>query len=77
MTTFISVNKHIIASNAKHGSNDPPLRIARRNSDAKPTYAHEVEIDGPSKLIYDAGKPILRCGVRLAIATDANVRVIR
>lgn len=76
MTTYINVNRHRILANAKRGSDEPPIRIARGKY-GKPTYAHEVEIEGPSRLIYDAGKPILPCGARLAIATDATVRIIR
>lgn len=76
MTTWINVNKHVIAANAKHGRNDPPIRIAKGKS-GKPIYAHEIEIAGPSRLIYDADKPVLKCGARLAIATESEVRILR
>lgn len=76
MTTFININKHVIAKNAKHRTNDPPIRVAK-GKHGKPVYAHEIEIEGPSRLIYDADKALLPCGARLAIATEAEVKVIR
>ena len=76
VTIWINVNKHVIAANAKHGRNDPPIRISKGKT-GKPTYAHEVAWDGPSRIVYDAGKPVLKCGARLAIAVEGEVRVVR
>lgn len=76
MTNYVNVNKHVIAANAKHGRNDPPIRISRGKR-GKPVYAHEIEIKGPARMIYDAEKPVLPCGARLAIATESEVEVIR
>lgn len=76
MTTYIHVNRNIIASNAKHGTDKPAVRY-QRGKYGKPTYAHEVEILGPSRVLYSALAPILPCGARLVIETDAEVKVIR
>lgn len=78
MTTWISINKHVIASNARHGKDDPAVRIARDSKNATPEYCHELEILGPSRLITgEGGKPVLKCGARLALATEADVRIVR
>jgi hypothetical protein len=75
MTTYININKNVIAANAKHHRNDPPIRISRGKS-GKPVYAHEIEIKGSSRLIYSADRPILPCGARRAIATEADVEIL-
>lgn len=41
MTTRISINKHVIAKNLKHGTDDPPIAV-RQGS--KTTYAHDVRV---------------------------------
>jgi hypothetical protein len=74
---YVSINGHTIRHNAVAGTADAPIRIARTRSDAKPTYASEIEIiGGPARLIYDPGKRIMRCGARLVLVCD-DVRVIR
>ncbi len=73
--TFIHVNRNTIASNAKHGTNTPAVRI-QKGKYGKPVYCHEVEIEGPSRVIYSPDKPILPCGARLVIRTESNVRII-
>lgn len=75
-TTWINVNKHVIAGNAKHGRNDPPVRVAK-GKHGKPVYAHEIEITGPARVVYDAAHPILPCGARLAICTESEVKIIK
>lgn len=76
MTTFVHVNRNIIASNAKHGTNKPAVRVQKGKRGA-PLYAHEVEIAGPSRVIYQPHEPILPCGARLVIATESEVRVVK
>lgn len=73
---YVSINGHTIRSNAKHGTDEPPIRIAASKSDSKPRYAREIEISGPSRLIYTANKPLLKCGARLVIETE-DVRIVR
>jgi hypothetical protein len=45
----------------------------------KNTYCNEVEILGPSRIVYCGTgdqKPILSCGARVVIETDAEVNII-
>lgn len=72
---YISVNKQTVARNSRSGSKDAAIAI-RFGKSGVPTYVNEVEINGPSRLVYDPAKPILRCGARLVLVTDAaNVRL--
>ena len=72
MTSYIFVNKHIIYKNARNGTNDPPVGI-RKTKTGKAKYCHEVDIQGPSKLVYSPDKPILKCGARLVLITESEV----
>ena len=69
MKTKIHVNQHVIRSNKKHGKKEPVLTVKTYKSN---TYAHEVEINGPSKVIYSPDKP-LSCGARVWIETKSEV----
>lgn len=69
MKTIIHVNQHAIRRNAKSGSNEPVLTVKTYKSN---TYAHTVDIQGPSRLVYRPDKP-LSCGARVWIETHANV----
>lgn len=69
---FVSINAHTIRKNAKHGTNEPPIRIAKSKSDKKPRYAHQIKINGPSELIYDPTGAILSCGARLVLKTTTG-----
>ena len=70
MNTVIHVNQHLIKSNAKHGKNEPVLTVKTYKSN---DYAHQVSINGPSKVIYRPDKP-LSCGARVWIETQAEVK---
>ena len=70
MKTVIHVNQHAIRSNAKHGKNEPVLTVKTYKSN---DYAHEVDIHGPSKVVYRPDKP-LSCGARVWIETQAEVK---
>jgi hypothetical protein len=77
MTTYINVNKHTIAANAKHGTNEPVIRVARTKS-AKAEYHHNVGIcdkDGNivARIIYSPHCAIMKCGARLIIEADHQV----
>ncbi len=76
MTTYVHVNRNTIASNAKHGTNKPAVRY-QRGRYGKATYCHEAAIDGPSRVIYSPHDPLLPCGARLVIATEARVSTIK
>lgn len=73
MKKRIHVNQHAIASNRKNGTDDPVLTIKTYRDN---TYAHEIEILGPSKLIYNPDKP-LSCGARVWIECECEVKIIR
>jgi|TARA_Y100000310_G_scaffold324474_1_gene386353 hypothetical protein len=67
----IHVNMHHIRYNKKHGANKPVITVKTSKSN---TYGHEVEILGPSRVIYSPDKP-LSCGARVWIETEAEVSV--
>ena len=73
--TYIHVNQHVIRANKKHGKNDPVITV---KSGKNNTYCHEVEILGPSKVIYGGNdKPLLNCGARVVIETESQVEVVK
>ena len=68
----IHVNQHVIRRNVKNETDEPPITIkcGRENY-----YGSEVEIQGPSKLVYSPHKPLLGCGARLILETTSQVVV--
>ena len=73
--TYIHVNQHVIRANKKTGANDPVITVKQGS---KNTYCHEVAIHGPSTVTYGGNdKPLLSCGARVVIQTDAEVEVVR
>ena len=62
---------HIIRKNNKTGERNPVLTVKTSKSNQ---YAHEVQIDGPSKVIYSPDKP-LSCGAKVWIETDSEVKL--
>ena len=73
MKTIIHVNQHVIKSNKKNGTQGPVLTV-KTYKDNK--YAHEVEINGPSKVVYSPNKP-LSCGAHVWIETKSEVKIIK
>jgi len=73
MKTIIHVNQHVIKENRKTGSNKPVLTIKTYKSN---TYAHEVEIEGSSKVVYRPDNP-LSCGAHVWIETTNKVRILK
>jgi hypothetical protein len=73
MKTIVHVNQHVIKSNRKNKVEDPVLTVKTYKDNR---YAHEVEILGPSKIIYSPDKP-LSCGAHVWIETEAEVVVLR
>lgn len=67
--SIIHVNQHVIRSNHKTGNREPVLSVKQGK---KNTYAHEVEILGPSRVVYSPDKP-LSCGARVWIETTSEV----
>lgn len=70
-TKIIHINQHVIRANKKNGTNDPVITVkcGKRN-----VYGHEVDICGPSKVVYSPQTP-LSCGARVWITTTAPVLV--
>lgn len=71
MKKIIHVNRQMIAKNAKDGGNRP---IYTCKVDGKTRYGREVEIHGPSRLVYP-GKQ-LSCGARAWIETEAEITIL-
>jgi len=65
----IHVNMHVVRRNQKTGERKPALTVKTSKSN---TYCHEVDIKGPSKVVYSPDKP-LSCGARVWIETDEEV----
>ena len=57
--------------NAKDGGNRPVYTIKKGS---KTRYAREVEILGPSRMVYNGDQ--LSCGARAWIETESNVNLI-
>jgi hypothetical protein len=70
--TIVHVNQSVIKQNAKHGTNDPVLTVKTYKDNR---YAHQVEIKGPSKVVYSADKP-LSCGARVWVETTSEVVIL-
>lgn len=77
MKTKIHVNMHHIRSNKMNGTNLPVITIKRGK---KNTYCNEVQINGPSRIIYSGHgcdtKPLLGCGARVIIETNSEISII-
>ena len=72
MLKRIHINQHIIKRNKKQGENKPVITVKTYKDN---TYAHEVEILGPSKVIYSPDKP-LPCGAKVWIETESEIVTI-
>ena len=72
MKTKIHINQHVIKSNHKNNKKDPVITVKTYKSN---NYGHQVDILGPSKVIYSPDKP-LSCGAKVWIETDSEVIVI-
>jgi len=70
--TIIHINRNIIQANNKHGNTKPVCRV---ESGKQVRYCMEVEILGPSRMVYrpEAPRP---CGAKLWIETEAEVNLI-
>jgi hypothetical protein len=69
MKKRIHINQHKIRSNKKNGTKEPVITVKTYKSN---TYCYQVEIKGPSKIIYSPDKP-LSCGARVWIETNSEV----
>ena len=77
MITRIHVNQHNIRSNKTKGTNLPVITIKQGKTN---TYCNEVEILGPSRVIYSGpgcdSKPLMSCGARVVIETESEINII-
>lgn len=69
---IIHINRNIIQSNAKRGSEEPVCRV---EENGVVQYCMEVDIRGPSRMVYRPDKP-RPCGAKLWIETEAGVILI-
>jgi len=73
----IHVNQHHIRSNKTKGTDLPVITIKEGRTN---TYCNEVEILGPSKIIYGGSgndiKPLLSCGARVVIETTSEIKIL-
>ena len=69
MKKRIHINQHKIRSIKKNNTKEPVITVKTSKSN---DYAHEVKIEGPSKVIYSPDKP-LPCGARVWIETEEKV----
>ena len=77
MKKKIHVNQHNIRSNKTKGTDLPVITIKSGKSN---TYCNEVEILGPSRILYGGAgdvKPLLSCGARVVIETEAEIKIIK
>ena len=65
---YVSVNRQVIARNARNGGKEPAISV-RIGKSGSPKYVKKLKINGPCELVYDPEKPILKCGARLVIVT--------
>jgi len=68
----LHVDRHVVASNRKHGRNEPPITVQTSKG---PLKAHGVIIHGESVFVHSPHKP-LKCGARVWIETRAAVSPI-
>lgn len=73
MKTIIHVNQHVIKANRKNGVENPVLTVKTYKENR---YAHEVEVVGPSKVVYSPEKP-LSCGAHVWIETQSEVIILK
>lgn len=71
--TRIHVNQHKIRANRANQTDLPVITVKTGRSN---TYAHEVEVEGSSRIVYRPDRP-LSCGARVWIETEGSVKIIR
>ena len=69
---IIHINRNTIQQNAKRGETNPVCRV---EEDDVVRYCMEVDIKGPSRMVYrpDTPRP---CGAKLWIETSSDVELI-
>lgn len=69
----IYVSQHVIRANGQSGARDAPLTVNMSDGNHR---AHEVSIEGPSRLVYSPDAPLGR-GAKVWIETTAPVGIWR
>jgi hypothetical protein len=69
LKTIVHVNQAVIKTNIRKELQEPVLTVKQGKNN---TYAMEVDILGPCKVIYSPDKP-LSCGARVWIETESEV----
>lgn len=73
MKTKILVNRHNIKYNQNHKDKRPVLSCKTYKDN---TYANEIQINGPCRIIYSPDKP-LSCGATVWVETQSEVIKIK
>lgn len=77
--TWVDIDRAIVAANrealAKGGETQPPIRIQSKGF-TETRHAYEIDITGPSIMVYSPSDR-LECGANVALATKAEIRVLR
>jgi hypothetical protein len=71
----IHINQHNIRSNKTKETDLPVITI---KIGSKNYYCNEIEIMGPSKVIYCGSgnqKPLISCGARVVIETTSEIKI--
>ena len=71
----IHINQHNIRSNKTKETDLPVITI---KIGSKNYYCNEIEIMGPSKVIYCGSgnqKPLMSCGARVVIETTSEIKI--
>ncbi|ANS05278.1 transcriptional regulator [uncultured Mediterranean phage] len=74
MKTTVHVSPRKIRYNQKHGTRHAVLTI--RVGDEETIFANEVQIHGPSRIVYSPDKPLPSSGARVCLETYAKVEVV-
>lgn len=72
----IHINQHNIRSNKTKDTDLPVITI---KVGSKNYYCNEIEILGPSKVIYCGSgdeKPLISCGARVLMETTSQINVV-
>ena len=79
MKKYIHVNQGNIKGNLKTrrtGRDLPLMPVITIKEGKKNEYCNAVSILGPSKVLYGHDKPLLPCGARVIIETEAEVEIL-
>lgn len=67
---------HNIRANRKNDTNLPVITVKRGKYGKVNKYGHEAKIMGPCRVVYSGNdEPLLPCGARVVIETEAEVKV--